>query len=129
MVGKTAEKEIKTMLKDITRAIEEQNLAENYIVDDATIIKSVYGSVLAQAVKDLYNTSYDLMIAKRNGSARQVLYLKKSLDEIIEYFDSPIYKAVADSDKSVWFKWVAEMLKKPRINIGAMLDKAMCVEK
>lgn len=118
------------MLKDITRAIEEQDLARDHIVDDVNIIRSIYGSVLVQAVKDFYTTSYDLMEAKRNGSSkRQIMYLKKSLDEIVSYFDSPIYKAVADSDKSVWFKWVGSMLKQPRINIGSILDKAMCVEK
>lgn len=116
-------------MKDITKTALDQNSIsyENYVVDDA-IVKNILDHVLAQAIQDLYEISYDIKeLQESNGSSRKIKYAQRELKDILEYFDSPFYTAHVKTPKTVWFKWVASMLKKPRANIGDLVNKMFIV--
>lgn len=112
------------MMKDITKQVMEQTPDKYELnIDVDNILAHVFG----QALKDLYKACYDLKEeqAKANASKTKIKNLKSEIKDIIEYFDTPFYKAHTDKNKNVWLNWIAEMLKKPRIKIGQMIDDIM----
>lgn len=112
------------MMKDITKQVLEQTPDKYELnIDVDNILAHVFG----QALKDLYKACYDLKEeqAKANASKTKIKNLKAEIKDIIDYFDTPFYKAHTDKDKNVWLNLIAEMLKKPRIKIGQMIDDIM----
>lgn len=118
------------MMKDITTKALETNANENdfasYIVDD-NAAQTLYGAILAQSVKDLYNFSYDLAseLKKEKRSFRKLGELKANLEELGEFFESPLYTSFCKTPKSVWYEWVAEMIKKPRTNLDELFKNSI----
>jgi len=114
-------------MKDITtQAIEQDSSNSNqsfgsYIVDDKAA-ETLYGAILMQSVKDLYNFSYDLAkeLKKANRSGRKIGELKRNLEDLDEFFDSKLYRMHTETTKSVWYEWVRKNINKPRLNLDAM---------
>ena len=81
-------------MRDITtQAIEQDDQSfGSYIVDDKAA-ETLYGAILMQSVKDLYNFSYDLAkeLKKANRSGRKIGELKRNLKDLDEFFDSKLY--------------------------------------
>lgn len=110
-------------MRDITtQAIEQDDQSfGSYIVDDKAA-ETLYGAILMQSVKDLYNFSYDLAkeLKKANRSGRKIGELKRNLKDLDEFFDSKLYRMHTETPKSVWYEWVRKNINKPRLNLDLM---------
>lgn len=112
-----------TTMKDITKSVFEQDGFKNY---DVTYGESnLLDHILAQTIKDLYTYSYQLVyeLKQPTVSIRRVKYLRRELDTIMEYFDSPLYELHTTTPKSVWIEWVDKAVRKPKINIEETVNR------
>lgn len=109
------------MMKDITNVLEQD--AAGYEADNK-LSAMILDELMVLTIKDLYNYSYDLKeeMAKDKPSKRKIFSLKKTLDEIMEYFNSPLYCRHCQTPKGVWLKWASEAIQEPRININKLID-------
>ncbi len=113
-------------IKDITESLEQRSASDYLMAPD--VIASLADSLFALTVKDLYNVSYDLKEALQPNSKvskRKITSLKRSLSEIMAYFDSPLYLFRCKTPKSVWIEWAEKAITEPRRrDIGLIIDIA-----
>lgn len=113
-------------IKDITESLEQRSANDYMATPD--VIASLADSLFVLTIKDLYNVSYDLKEALQPNSKvskKKITNLKKSLSEIMRYFDSPLYLFRCSTPKSVWIEWAKKAITEPRrYDIALVIDVA-----